>query len=236
MLRTAVDRTVDPGIHDLLRDLLHRRVEKDLPLSFFLIERFLRRAVFVRIKIHEREVFQFALDGAHAETVRKRRVDFQRFLGNAHLFFTAAVGKRPHVVKSVSKFDDHDTDIGRYGQEQLPQVLDLFLLLGDILVFRGLGQFRNAVDKHSNALAEFMFDILKRHALAVLHRVMKDRCDDALRVHSEIQDDFRHLKRVRDIRLAGFAKLSVMVVDRKIDRFGKQLRLLGRIGCGKLID
>ena len=129
-------------------------------------------------------------------------------------------------MQPVRELDDHDADVRCDGKEQFPEVFHLFLLFRDVIGFCGLRQFRDAVDEHGYIVTEFPFDIFQRYIFTVLHGIVKKRGNNALRVHSEVQYDLGDLKRMRDIRLPGFAELSVMMRDRKVDRFLKQFRLL----------
>src|ERR1700690_3231118 len=58
------------------------------------------------IDVFKTEVFEFAANLAHAETVRDGGVDFERLLGDFLLAFGIEMLEGAHVVQAVRQFDE----------------------------------------------------------------------------------------------------------------------------------
>ncbi|MPM73411.1 hypothetical protein SDC9_120391 [bioreactor metagenome] len=119
MLRAPADAAFNAGLVEFLADDSLCIFEGFRTLCLFFAELLADVCVFFRHQVHEREVFHFALDGAHTKAVRQRRVHFERFLRFANAFVGVAVRERAHVVKPVRKLDDDDANVRRNRQKEL---------------------------------------------------------------------------------------------------------------------
>ena len=117
MLRSPADAGLDARRGELFANDALCVIQRLLSLRLLFAELAADVGIFLRHHIHEGKILHLALDGAHAETMRQRSVDLQRFLGFARAFVWVAVGERTHVVQTVRKFDDHDADIRRNGEK-----------------------------------------------------------------------------------------------------------------------
>ena len=63
------------------------------------------------VEIAESKVFELALDLLDTESVRKRRIDVHRLKRYRALFFIGLCRKGTHIVKSVGKLDEDNSDI-----------------------------------------------------------------------------------------------------------------------------
>ena len=82
------------------------------------------------LNVDEGEIFQFAAHFTHAEAVRDRRVDIQRFARDPLAAFQRQRTERAHVVQPVRQFDDDDADVLDHRQEHLAIVLGLSVFGG----------------------------------------------------------------------------------------------------------
>ncbi len=152
------------------------------------------------------------LNVAHTKPVSDRRVEVHRFQRGLALLFGRTRVKRSHIVQSVGKLYDDDTDILAHRHKYLANILRLLLLL---CVQRHLTYFRNAVHHKGNVPAETLFNIFKR-GFGVLNDVVQQRRADSIGVHMIIQQYARDGKRVGDILLARGAHLPVVSRVRKL--------------------
>src|SRR5262249_28088627 len=106
----------DRRLYFLEKLLVNRRFLRDFPLQ---------REKRLRLKVAEGKILEFAPDEAHAEAMRYRRVNVERFAGDALLTRRLKEFERPHIVKAVGEFDHDDADIVDHRQEHLADVFSL---------------------------------------------------------------------------------------------------------------
>ena len=75
--------------------------------------------VHLRIQRGERQVFEFPLDGIHAEPVRQWCINFQSFLGFLLLLFLREPAESTHVVQTVGELNDQHANIAGHGDDHL---------------------------------------------------------------------------------------------------------------------
>src|SRR6185437_9475870 len=90
-------------------------------------------------------------------------------------------------------------------QQQLAVALDLALLRR--ASGRQLGDLREPVDDDGDLGPELPFDVSEREP-RVFDHVVEETTGDGRGIELEAGEDLRDLDRVRDVRLAGIAKLS----------------------------
>lgn len=95
----------------------------------------------------------------------------------------------------------------------MQQVLRLQLHL--VTIPGETGQLRDAVHKECHIFAEFGLKILQSHR-SVFHNVMQNTCNDGLLVHLQLCQNNRYMKRVNNIRIAGFSLLPAMRLIRNV--------------------
>src|SRR6266705_5101578 len=95
-------------------------------------------AIVFRVQVLKREVLQFAAQLAHAYPVRNGGENVHRFLRNSFAFFCREVMQSAHVVKTVSKLDQHDANIVDHREQHLANVLSLLLFTRYVTDLRDL--------------------------------------------------------------------------------------------------
>ncbi len=184
----------------------------------------LQRLIGGRLEVHERQFLEFVLHLAHAETVGDGRVDVSRLLGDAPAPFFGQVPEGPHVVQPVGQFDEDDADVIHHGHEHLAEALRLPLLARRELQTRQLG---DALDHVRDPFAEQVpnpLDGVRR----VFDDVVEEARGDGDHVQAHVREDFGHLQRVDDIRLAGAAGLVLVLGGR--ERIGPLEQIDVRVG------
>ena len=114
------------------------------------------------VDIRESEVSHLYAELAHIKTIGERSKNLKSFLSD----FLLAVGRKgregAHIMKTIGELDNQDADVGAESDEQADEII---LGLGEIGVdvthaFTGGAEFGDAIDEKSDALAEFVFDII----------------------------------------------------------------------------
>src|SRR5215472_2540837 len=140
--------------------------------------------------------------------MRKRSVDVERLLRDALLLLRAKMLECAHVVEAVSELDDDDADVGDHGEQHLANVFSLMVLAVRELDFVEL---RDAVDDVRDLLPEPAGYFLGGD-VRVFDSVMQQTGGDGSCVHLEVGEDLRDLKRMDDVRLAGCAALTLVLL------------------------
>jgi hypothetical protein len=140
-----------------------------------------------------------------------RCIYVKRFLRDACTFLWFEKLHCPHIVQSVSEFDEHDTNVRDHGQDHFSDVFRLLLFSGEVADMRDLCE---AVNKMCDLVAEitpYRIEINQR----VLHDVVqKSRCDAGV-VEPHISEYLGNLKRMNEVRLAGRALLPAVMERRE---------------------
>ena len=160
-------------------------------------------AMTIGIKRAEAEVLQFGLEAVHAQPLRDRRVDVERFARDAAARFGIDRAERAHVVQAVGELDQDHAQIARHRQQHLAEAFGGGFLPAAEAHLVELG---DAVDELGDGGAELGRDLLGSE-LGVFERVVQDRRDDRLGVHAELGEDAGDGDRVRDVGLAALARL-----------------------------
>ena len=75
-----------------------------------------------------------------ADPYRDGRVDFQCFLGNAPPLVRTQKSHGLHVVQTIGKFDEHDTQVAHHRHQHFAEIFCLCLLIGLRFNFFEFGQ------------------------------------------------------------------------------------------------
>ena len=103
---------------------------------------------------------------------------------------------RPHIMGSVSQFNQQNTDIFAHRQDQFTEVFGLFIIR---LHFNPC-QFGDAIHQPCDFIGKLLLDVFKRD-ICIFDHIMKQSGDDGGRVKVHIGQDMRDLNRVGEIRL-----------------------------------
>ena len=141
----------------------------------------------------------------------KRRVDLHGFHRDVPLLLFPLELNGTHIVQTVGQFDHHHADVLCHGDEHLPQILHLLLLLGGIAGVFHLGQLGDAVHQNGHRLAKLLGH-LGIVGLGILDGIVEQTGHDGLGVQIHIGDVDRHRHRMHDIGLAAFAKLALVML------------------------
>ena len=128
MLRASLYRGLDALLPQLVREDVHRLFYYHLALGQLFAHAALDVIVHLRVEYSEGKVFELALDLIYSETVRERRVYFERLARYRKLLLAAVRRYRAHVVETVGELDEHDADVLRHYDEHLAKVLRLVFL------------------------------------------------------------------------------------------------------------
>ena len=80
------------------------------------------------LKRLEGEILKFPLHLPDAESLGERRINLEGLACDAALLLGPKCGEGAHVVETVAKFDQDDTNILRHRQKHLANVLRMLLL------------------------------------------------------------------------------------------------------------
>ncbi len=160
----------------------------------------------LRIERLEREVLELLAHLLHTHAAGERRIDVERLLGDAAARGRRHEFQRAHVVQAVGELDQQHADVVGDRQQQLAQVLGLLGLARHQFEPLQLGQ---ALDQRADLVAEHLVDLGARR-LGVLDGVVQQRRDDGGVVELEVGEDRRDFERMREIRIAGGARLRAV--------------------------
>ncbi len=184
------------------RDLFDHVLEEQLALRGTLGDHPGDLVVPLGIQRREGQVFQFPLDGVHAQPVRQRGEDLQRLLGLALLLLPGQVAQRAHVVQPVGQLDHQHPDVAGHGDDHLAHGLGL----GGLAVLDPV-QLGDPVDQRRHVVAEVSAQFGEGVG-GVLHGVVQQRGAEGVGVHAELGQDRGHRERVGDVRVAALAHLA----------------------------
>ena len=114
--------------------------------------------------------------------------------------------QRAHVVQAVGELDQEHADVVGDREQQLAQVLGLLGLARDQLQPLQLGE---PLDQRADLVAEDVVDLGARR-LGILDGVVQQRRDDGGVVELEVGEDRRDFERMREIGIAGGARLRAV--------------------------
>src|SRR5262249_39401434 len=138
------------------------------------------------------EVLKLPLKLPDTESVRQRRIDLERLLGNALLLVSREGREGSHVVEAVSQLDQNDTNVLCHGEEHLSHVFGperLIVHASPIAPFGALfgakplhlAEFRDAVHQTSDFCTKTRLDLADLNA-NILWDVVQQRGGDGRNV------------------------------------------------------
>ncbi len=201
VLRPPGDPCLDLGLAQVGLDLFDDVLQEQLPLGGPLGDHPGDLVVPLGVQGREGEVFQFPLDGVHAQPVRQRGEDLQHLTGLALLLFPWQVAQRAHVVQPVGELDHQHADVAGHGDDHLAHGLGL----GGLPVLDPV-QLGDPVDQRRHLVAEILAQFGEGVG-GVLHGVVQQRGAESVGVHAEFGEDRGHRERVGDVRVAALAHL-----------------------------
>ncbi len=158
------------------------------------------------IELAESQVLQLLAHRLHAHAAGERRIDVERLLGDAVARGRRHELQRAHVVQPVGELDQQHAHVVGNGEQELAQVLGLLGFARDEVEPLQLGE---AFDQVADLTTEDLVDLRARR-LGVLDRVVQQRCDDGRVVELQVGEDRGHFERMREVRIAGGARLLAM--------------------------
>jgi len=129
MLRTSIDFRCDLHIIEYFVDLFDDRTDECFPLRPFLFHHRDDPVVLLRIDITQTDILKLPLDRRNPETMGKRRKDFKCLFCLLDLLFLDHVLQCPHVVQTVSEFDQNDANVFCHRDKHLTMVFSKLFTL-----------------------------------------------------------------------------------------------------------
>ena len=127
-------------------------------------------------------------------------------------------GKSTHVVKSVTKLDEDNTNILGHSKKHLTDILDMSFFLVRHL---NLNNLSKAVYKHSDVTAKHLRKNIKISFIcAILHGVMKKCRTYRIGIKTKLGNDSCNSHGMADIGLSAKAHLSIVKLIGIIIRLG----------------
>ena len=191
-----------------------------LPILIPLGDPYPQRLVHVGLEMLQTQILQFILDPPDAEPVRKRSINFQRFLGNFLPLVLAQVLQRAHVVQPVGEFDEDDTNIVRHRQHHLSEILSLSFL---IVTKRNLADLRDTPDEMDDLRAELPFKFF-RSGQCIFQGIVEQSGDHGGDIGPEQRQDAGNGKRVLKVRFSRTTNLPFVSFSGKFVRLADRLR------------
>ena len=179
--------------------------------------------VAVRVQRAKPKILEFQLDGIQSQALGDRRVDLERFAGAAPALDRRHDAEGAHVVHAVGELDHDDADVAHHRQQHFAKALGLrFLPVLEL----DLVQLADAVDQFGHHLPENGGDLgLGRGR--IFDDIVQDGRDQGVRIQTQIREDVGNRDRVRDVRFARYALLSLMLFSAEIVGFAHPLDLGG---------
>ena len=202
----------------------HGLVDDGLALRQALFHAPLDVVIHGRIIILEGKILERALDLIDAKPVRQRRIDLQRFLGDALLLVAAQGAEAAHVVRAVSQLDEDDADVLGHDKKHLAQVFRLIILER---LERQLAQFGDAVHEHFHGRSKTVFHLVGGHGRVFKH-VVQQAGLQRWQIHAHVGEDGRDVNGMNDVRLAGGAHLIAVCLRGKHQRLAKLFEVVMR--------
>ena len=160
--------------------------------------------------------------------MRDGRVDVERLARDLLLPRRRQKFQRAHVVQAVGQFDEHDADVVHHGQHHLAHVLGLRLFRRGEVDLADLG---DALDDVRDLLAELGLDLVDGDR-GVFDRIVQQSGGDGRGVELHLGQDGRDLQRMRQVRLAGLARLPlVMLLGKLVGLFDGREIVGGAVGA-----
>ena len=156
--------------------------------------------------------------------MRQRRIDLQRFLGDALLLVAAQGAEAAHVVRAVSQLDEDDADVLGHDKKHLAQVFRLIILER---LERQLAQFGDAVHEHFHGRSKTVFHLVGGHGRVFKH-VVQQAGLQRWQIHAHVGEDGRDVNGMNDVRLAGGAHLIAVCLRGKHQRLAKLFEVVMR--------
>ena len=150
---SAVHFAVYAHFFEFFFDLLANCVQKALSFGLLFGNVFRNILVLGRQQIFHCQIFEFALEERNTKSARKRSIDVKRFFCDTFLLFFGEILQRAHIMQTVGKFDDDNSQILCHSNENLSEVFRLRLFSVDKLKFV---EFGYALDKFANLVAELL--------------------------------------------------------------------------------
>ena len=164
----------------------------------------------LRIELAERQILQFLAHAVHAHAASERRVDVERFLGDAAAALRRHVMEGAHVVQTISELDQKNPDVIGDGEQKFPEVLGLFGFSGHQVELLQLGKTFHQVP---DIRTEYLID-LGACGRRVLDRIVQQRRRDGGIVELQIGQNRCNFKRMREVWIAGGALLLAVGLHR----------------------
>ncbi len=134
------------------------------------------------VDVRKGKILQLAEKFVQPKPVGDRRVDFQRFVGDASSLFGANGRHGLQVVQAVGQFDQNNAQIARHRHQHLAKILGLRFLVR--LEFY-LVEFGQAVDQLGDGFAESTGNLGLAHR-RVFHDVVQQGRNHRLHVHAPL--------------------------------------------------
>ena len=174
------------------------------------------------IELPEGQILQFLAQAVHAHAAGERRIDVERFLGDAGAALRRHMLQRAHIVQPVGELDQQHAHVIGDGEQKLAQVLGLLGLARDQIELLQLGQ---ALHQMADVGAEYLVD-LGAGGGCVLDGVVQQRRRNCGVVELEVGQDGRDLERVGKVRVAR-GPLLLAVCLHGVDIGAVEQRLVG---------
>ena len=214
MLGATLDFCRHMRFFNFFYDLLVRFFDEGLSLLPLLLDTLDEIVVRLGIEIAQAQILKLPLNVRYAETVRKRRIDFDGLACNAFLLVFTNIFEGAHVMQAISKLYHDDADVLRHGEEHLSVTFKLLLFFGFVLY---PAELCHAIDEHGDLIAKQLAHFLQRMR-CVFHNVVQDGRTDRDVVDLQIRQNLRDGQRMDDVVFTRNALLSLVCGVRKFVR------------------
>ena len=183
---TAVNLCLNSGFYHMLMHSLD-----NIPYEFltdaFTKCYFLNQIIInIWFQIFQGKVIQLYFDLGNTKTLCDRRIDVHRLSCLLLLFLRSHVLKSTHIMKTVCKLDQNNTDILCHGKEHLAKALCLQLYF-----ILGIGQLTDLsypIYQKRNLRTKFSGDLITGHP-GIFNSIVKKACYNGLLVQFQIRQN-----------------------------------------------
>ena len=165
----------------------------------------------IGLQVEEGQVLELPLNRAHAQAVGQGRVHVHGLASLKQATILTQGRQRTHVVQTVGKFNDDDTNVLGHGEEHLAQREGLFLVHA---VDFDVGELGHAIDELGHRIAEQAGNIGER-GLGILDGIVQQRGAHHIAVHLEIGQNDGNLDGMVNVHLARAALLVAVLLGGK---------------------
>ncbi len=219
MFGSAVDTSRNMILFERFFERSAKIIYFSFPFLLSLTNSLLEKLIILRMESFENMIFKFGFEFIHTQTMGKRCVNIPGFQSNSPLSCIRHMFKRPHIMKTVSQFNQQHSNIFSNTQKHSAKIFSLLMLPA---VKFNIGDLSNAFDKISDLTAEAFFYILLC-IFSILDNVVQKSASQSYCIHTHFTKNQSSLIGMLKKWLSRFPFLPFMGLFGKLEDRPNQL-------------